>query len=352
VRERIRDTTGTSRPRTEAAILPALRVTFAQFDEHGALTRAVIRAAASAAHSVHGSGEGRAARPAHPDRGAHRTTLTPPADTGRVVTLGPNEGRTPTPLNVVVDETPVKVAAVDSGGALAAFHLVASAMSGPPRHVHPREDEWFDVLQGKLAFAPDGERRPVGAGGSAWRRRGVVHAYHARSCCARRIGTLSWRALRNPTSARVAGRARRRCRPAPRPARTWSRRTVRSRLQTGAVGANTGHRACDAHPHLSGPPSASRRADAVRGALRQAVVCARWGWRSPGRCRSWCSPSSQLRVGGPRPRRVPFAQPDRCDRPPGQPSAGPSSSRSPRRPPACRCGPRQLLHRSARISAY
>lgn len=59
--ERIRDTTGLRWPRTEAAILPALRVTFAQFEEHEALTRAAIAAATNTGHSVHGSAEGRAA---------------------------------------------------------------------------------------------------------------------------------------------------------------------------------------------------------------------------------------------------------------------------------------------------
>jgi AcrR family transcriptional regulator len=59
--ERIRDTTGTRWPRTEAAILAALRVTFAQFEEHEALTRAAIAAAGSTGHAVHGSAEGRAA---------------------------------------------------------------------------------------------------------------------------------------------------------------------------------------------------------------------------------------------------------------------------------------------------
>jgi AcrR family transcriptional regulator len=59
--ERIRDTTGTRWPGTEAAILPALRMTFAQFDEHEALTRAAVASAANTGHPVHGSAEGRAA---------------------------------------------------------------------------------------------------------------------------------------------------------------------------------------------------------------------------------------------------------------------------------------------------
>ena len=62
--ERSRDATGTRWPRSEAAILPALRVTFEPFEEHEALTRAAIAAIAAAAstgYPVHGCAEGRAA---------------------------------------------------------------------------------------------------------------------------------------------------------------------------------------------------------------------------------------------------------------------------------------------------
>ena len=58
------------------------------------------------------------------------------------------DGRTPAPLNIVGEETLVKVSAEDSEGTLAFFHLVAPPMSGPPRHVHTREDELFYVLEG------------------------------------------------------------------------------------------------------------------------------------------------------------------------------------------------------------
>lgn len=105
------------------------------------------------------------------------TITTPPLAPARAFALTPDAGRTAAPLNVVGEETLVKVAPGDSDGHLAAFHLVAPPMSGPPRHVHSREDEWFYVLDGELVFEIDGERHTVGAGGSVWLRRGVVHAY-------------------------------------------------------------------------------------------------------------------------------------------------------------------------------
>ena len=87
------------------------------------------------------------------------------------------DGRTAAPLNIVGEETLVKVSAEDSEETLAFFHLVAPPMSGPPRHVHTREDELFYILEGELVFELDGERHTVRAGDTVYLRRGVVHAY-------------------------------------------------------------------------------------------------------------------------------------------------------------------------------
>ena len=87
------------------------------------------------------------------------------------------DGRTPAPLNIVGEETLVKVSAEDSDGMLAFFHLVAPPMSGPPRHVHTREDELFYILEGELVFELDGERHTVREGDTVYLRRGVVHTY-------------------------------------------------------------------------------------------------------------------------------------------------------------------------------
>jgi len=91
--------------------------------------------------------------------------------------VGARDGRTPAPLNIVGEETLVKVSAEDSDGTLAFFHLVAPPMSGPPRHVHTREDELFYVLEGELVFELDGHRHTVRTGDTVYLRRGVVHAY-------------------------------------------------------------------------------------------------------------------------------------------------------------------------------
>jgi quercetin dioxygenase-like cupin family protein len=100
-----------------------------------------------------------------------------PVDGTHHVVLGMGETRTPAVLNIVGEATHVLVDPADSQGRVACFHLVAPPMSGPPLHVHSREDEWFYVLHGELVFEIDGARHTVHAGGSVFLRRGVVHRY-------------------------------------------------------------------------------------------------------------------------------------------------------------------------------
>ena len=103
---------------------------------------------------------------------SHRQATLPQA-----FTLTADQGRTAVPLNVVGEPTLVKVSAADTGGALALFHLTAPPMSGPPLHVHSREDEVFYVLEGELVFEIAGHQETVVAGGSVFLPRGVTHRY-------------------------------------------------------------------------------------------------------------------------------------------------------------------------------
>lgn len=92
--------------------------------------------------------------------------------------LVPNgASRTPHALNIVGEATHVLVNSADSSGGFAAFHLTAPPMSGPPLHVHSREDEWFYVLDGELVFEVDGAKHILRAGDSLFLTRGVVHRY-------------------------------------------------------------------------------------------------------------------------------------------------------------------------------
>jgi quercetin dioxygenase-like cupin family protein len=103
--------------------------------------------------------------------------LAPTVVPTQPVVLARYEGRTPAPLNIVGESTLVKLAPEDCEGRYAVFHLDAPPMTGPPLHVHAREDEFFYVLEGELVFEVDGVCHTVRAGGSVGLLRGTPHRY-------------------------------------------------------------------------------------------------------------------------------------------------------------------------------
>lgn len=69
--------------------------------------------------------------------------------------------------------------AAATGGAIALFEIAGLPGSGPLPHVHGRKDETHHVLQGEVVFTFDGERRVVGAGGTAFGPHGIPHGLHS-----------------------------------------------------------------------------------------------------------------------------------------------------------------------------
>lgn len=66
-----------------------------------------------------------------------------------------------------------------SGGAMAIVDSVSPAGSGPPRHVHEREDEAFVILSGACEFWRAGETFYCGPGETAFVPRGTEHTFRA-----------------------------------------------------------------------------------------------------------------------------------------------------------------------------
>jgi mannose-6-phosphate isomerase-like protein (cupin superfamily) len=91
--------------------------------------------------------------------------------------IGPREGRTHAPLNVVGEEVLVKVGGTDTKGRFAFFHATAPPMSGPPLHLHTREDELFYVLEGELVFQIADKRTLAKVGTTVYVSRESVHTY-------------------------------------------------------------------------------------------------------------------------------------------------------------------------------
>jgi mannose-6-phosphate isomerase-like protein (cupin superfamily) len=70
-----------------------------------------------------------------------------------------------------------KVTSDDSAGGCSIFELVAPALSGPPLHVHHREDEWYHVLTSKFIFEVGGQQYHLPVGGSIFAPRDIPHRW-------------------------------------------------------------------------------------------------------------------------------------------------------------------------------
>jgi mannose-6-phosphate isomerase-like protein (cupin superfamily) len=83
----------------------------------------------------------------------------------------------------VYDGGPVRLeflrTAAETGGGLHEMRATYRAGSPvPPAHVHPAQDERFEVIEGELTFVVDDVESTVGAGGSIEVPRGAVHQVH------------------------------------------------------------------------------------------------------------------------------------------------------------------------------
>src|SRR5882724_352941 len=99
------------------------------------------------------------------------------APTRRVAVAKPGENRFPWPAKPQGNEIACKVTSADSAGACSIFELGVPSRSGPPLHVHHREDEWYYVLSGEFLFKAGGEEHTLPAGASIWLPRGIPHVW-------------------------------------------------------------------------------------------------------------------------------------------------------------------------------
>jgi mannose-6-phosphate isomerase-like protein (cupin superfamily) len=78
-------------------------------------------------------------------------------------------------LNALGVETSVKISSHDSGGAYSMMEASYPPNSGPPLHLHRREDEWWYILEGNFVFEIDGERVHAGPGDKIFGPLGTRH---------------------------------------------------------------------------------------------------------------------------------------------------------------------------------
>jgi quercetin dioxygenase-like cupin family protein len=76
----------------------------------------------------------------------------------------------------------------DTNGTLAVVESHDSPGGGPPPHIHHREDETFQILEGEYEFTVAGKTLPAKAGDTLFAPRGIPHTYR---CVSQGGGKLS-----------------------------------------------------------------------------------------------------------------------------------------------------------------
>jgi quercetin dioxygenase-like cupin family protein len=82
----------------------------------------------------------------------------------------------------------IKASGEDTGGAYALIEMFLPPSSGPPPHLHAREEEAFYILEGSLLFQVGADSLTAGPGAYVKAPRGVRHAF-------KNVGTAPARVL-------------------------------------------------------------------------------------------------------------------------------------------------------------
>jgi quercetin dioxygenase-like cupin family protein len=71
----------------------------------------------------------------------------------------------------------IRIHGRDTGGVVSAVESHDVPGGGPPPHIHHREDETFQVLEGDYEFTVDGKRFVAKPGTTIFAPRGIPHTY-------------------------------------------------------------------------------------------------------------------------------------------------------------------------------
>jgi quercetin dioxygenase-like cupin family protein len=96
---------------------------------------------------------------------------------GGVVVARPGEGRFSYSTDELRKTNFCKLTSEDSGGACSIFEINARPRSGPPLHVHHRENEWYHVVSGEFLFKAGDQPFTLPTGASIWLPREIPHAW-------------------------------------------------------------------------------------------------------------------------------------------------------------------------------
>ncbi|MGC3960154.1 MAG: cupin domain-containing protein [Verrucomicrobiota bacterium] len=91
-------------------------------------------------------------------------------------------------VNVLGIPIYIRVSGQDTNGVLSVIESHDSTGGGPPPHIHHREDETFQVLEGEYEFTVAGKSLVAKPGATLFAPRGVAHTYR---CLSKGGGKLS-----------------------------------------------------------------------------------------------------------------------------------------------------------------
>jgi len=92
------------------------------------------------------------------------------------VHLSPKDGKS---YWLATDRFTFKLVASDTNGAFTLVEAVARPEFGPPPHIHHRQDECFQILDGAFEFMLDGRTFTAEAGSIVFLPKGRLHAHRA-----------------------------------------------------------------------------------------------------------------------------------------------------------------------------
>jgi len=111
-------------------------------------------------------------QPPHPSTLGAATSMPP-----SVLKAGQDRNGTPHTMGRGTLGIDAKISTADTEGAIFLWEITVAEKSGPPRHVHYYQDEWFFVVQGEFVAEIGGTMYFLLPGDSILLPRGVTHAY-------------------------------------------------------------------------------------------------------------------------------------------------------------------------------
>lgn len=99
---------------------------------------------------------------------------SPPADAA-FVSAGQDRSNRPHHMGITTNN--FKVSGKDTGGGLFALEQTFHERGGPPRHLHPHQDEWFYAIEGTFQFEIGESKFTLHSGDSILAPRNVPHVW-------------------------------------------------------------------------------------------------------------------------------------------------------------------------------